>query len=165
MCIGLLSMGTPIHAFIGLLAWLAVSVGVHAEDERLAGAREFFDRYRSLERNFDPELASLYAEDAVIWVTRIYSNDVVRQLKIPGDIYRLALRDSMDEAAEHGDFNEYSQIQFLPQAQGVQIQAQRYNLWRHYRSPYFALIRPDAEGEWRIAEERFETRVPHPATE
>ena len=149
---------------VSLIGLLAISFAA-AADERLSGAQEFFDRYQQLERSFDPELASLYDEDAVIWVTRIYSNGVVRQLKIPGDVYRMAIRQSRDKAAEYGDFNEYSEVQFEPRQQGVEIQATRFNLWRNYRSPYFAFVQADDGGKWRIVEERFETQVPHPATE
>lgn len=145
------------------LAGLAPAHG--ADDPSIQAARALFERYQQLERNFDPELASLYDEDAVIWVTRIYSNGVVRQLKIPGELYQMAIRQSMDQAAEHGDFNEYSEVRFQAMDEGVKIQAQRYNLWRNYRSPYAAIVRPDGQGEWRIVEERFETQVPEPATE
>lgn len=153
-------------AIVGLMVWAALGGPLQAaEEDRLAAVRAFFDRYQNLERNFDPELASLYHQDAVVWVTRIYSNGVVRQLKIPGDVYQLAIRQSMDAAAEHGDFNEYSDIRVVPQADHVRIEATRYNLWRNYRSPYSAVVRRGPDGEWRIVEERFETQVPQPATE
>lgn len=148
-----------------LLGLATVPMAVGSDDRRIDAASQLFDRYQQLERSFDPDLASLYADDAVIWVTRIYANGVVRQLKIPGDVYGLAVRQSMEQAAEHGDFNEYSDIQFLPQDSGVRIQAQRFNLWRNYHSPYAALVAPGADGTWRIVEEHFETQVPHPATE
>lgn len=128
------------------------------------GARELFDRYQARERQFDPALAQLYDDDAVILVTRIYSNGVVRHLKIPGDLYKLALRESMDEAAEQGDFNQYNDVQFSAENGRVQVSATRYNLWRHYTSPYSATLERGADG-WRIIEERFETQVPYPATE
>ena len=148
----------------GLLLTSTV-VGVRAEDGWIAEAQAFFEQYQYLERSFDPDLASLYADNAVIWVTRIYSNNVVRQLKIPGDVYRLSLRDSMTEAAKHGDYNEFTDVRFTPVATGVRIRATRHNVWRDYLSAYEALIEPDAAGDWHIVEERFETRVPHPATE
>lgn len=149
--------------------WLACALGfggaAQAESDPLGAARALFDRYQKLERTFDPELASLYDDEAEIWVTRIYSNGVVRQLKIPGDVYKMALRQSMAEAAEQGDFNEYSEARFTTTDQGVRIDATRFNLWRNYRSPYTALVQPDAAGQWRIVEEHFETQVPTPATE
>lgn len=144
---------------------LACGTALAAERAPEQGARALFERYQQLERSFDPELASLYAPDAVVWVTRVYANGVVRQLKIPGDIYQMAIRQSMAEAAEHGDFNEYSQVAYTPTEDGVKIQAQRFNLWRNYRSPYMALVRPDDQGDWRIVEEHFETQVPYAATE
>ncbi len=142
-----------------------VAFGAHAEDGRVAEAREFFARYQRLERAFDPELASLYAKDSVIWVTRIYTNHVVRQLKIPGDLYRQVLRESMEQAEQRGDYNEYSELRFEPQPDGVRIRATRYNAWRDYKSPYAALVRPDEDGNWRIIDEYFETRIPQRAEE
>lgn len=148
-----------------LVGWSTAGAAMGAEGDPAQSARALFERYQALERNFDPELASLYHDDAVVWVTRIYSNGVVRQLKIPGDIYQMAIRESMDEAAEQGDFNQYSEVDFTPVDQGVRIEAQRFNLWRNYRSPYRALVRPDDQGNWRIVEEHFETQVPYPANE
>ncbi len=156
------------HCKLAVVCWLMVAgsaSGALAEDQRVAAAQTFFARYQRLERNFDPELASLYAKDSVIWVTRIYSNNVVRQLKIPGDLYRQALRESMEHAEQRGDYNEYSDVRFDPQPGGVRIRAMRYNVWRDYRSPYAALVRPGGDGNWRIVDEHFETRVPQPATE
>lgn len=149
-----------------LLLSLAGLAPLHgADDASVEAARALFERYQQLERRFDPELASLYDKDAVIWVTRVYSNGVVRELKIPGELYQMAIRQSREQAAEHGDFNEYSEVQFQPMDDGVKIQAQRFNLWRNYRSPYTAVVRPDAQGEWQIVEEHFETQVPEPASE
>jgi len=145
-------------------AFLLASFAAGAQ-EVAPEARALFDRYRSLERSFDPRLAELYDDDAVILVTRIYSNGVVRQLKIPGDVYKLALRQSMENAAEQGDFNEYSEVEFATRDGAVLITAQRYNLWRNYSSPYRAVLRQGRDGAWRIVEERFETQVPYAATE
>lgn len=154
----------PLALLLAMCVW-GFSVAARAEAPSLDDARAFFERYQQLERSFDPELASLYADDAVVWVTRIYANGVIRQLKIPGDIYSMAIRQSMAEAAEHGDFNEYSDVQYEPDGQQVRIEASRFNLWRNYRSPYSALLRRDDEGRWRIVEEHFETRVPTAASE
>ncbi len=144
---------------------MGVAFVARAEDGRVVEAQDFFARYQQLERTFDPELASLYAKDSVIWVTRIYANGVVRQLKIPGDLYRQVLRESMEQAKKRGDYNKYSDVRFDSQPDGVRIRATRYNVWRDYRSPYAALVRPGEDGNWRIVDEHFETRIPQPAEE
>lgn len=146
-------------AVLGLMALSPAWADVPAE------ARDVFDRYQSLERSFDPQLAELYDDDAVILVTRVYANGVVRHLKIPGDVYKLALRQSMEAAAEAGDFNQYNDIEFASRDGAVEVTAQRYNLWRNYSSPYRALLRVDEDGYWRIVEERMETQVPYTASE
>lgn len=144
---------------------LALLLAAPAWADVPAGARALFERYQTLERSFDPALADLYADDAVIRVTRIYANGVVRHLKIPGDLYQMALRQSMADAAAQGDFNQFSAVDFKRREGGVEVTAQRYNLWRNYTSPYRAMLRPGADGQWQIAEEYLETRVPQQASE
>lgn len=126
----------------------------------MTDARAWFARYQSLERGFDPALADLYADRAVIWITRVYPSGVVRQLKIPGELYKQMLRQSMPLARAHGDYNRYSAVRYRREGNGVRIEASRYSVWRHYRSPYSLLIAPDASGHWHVIEERVRQRVP-----
>jgi hypothetical protein len=128
----------------------------------LDSAKDFFSRYTTLEQRFDPELAELYSDKANIKVTRVYSTGVVRQLLVPGELYKLAIRQSMAAAKETNDFNRYTDVQYTAEADKVRITATRYSQWQDYRSPYSMLLARDADSRWMIVEETVETHVPGP---
>ncbi len=123
-------------------------------------ARQLFARYQQLEHNFDPALAQLYADGAIIKVTRIYAGGVQRQLLVPGDLYQLALRQSMPLAKAEGDYNRFRDVSYHAAAGGVRIRATRYSVWRNYTSPYTALVARGADGHWRIVEETIVQQMP-----
>ena len=155
---------TLLFSLAGMLALAVAATPVRAsEDPGLAAAKALFLRYQSLERSFDPALADLYADDAVIRVRRVYVNGVVRYLKVPAELYKPALRQSAATAREQGDFNEYSGVSYRREGERVRIDAQRYSVWQHYRSPWSLWVAPDAGGRWLIREEHLEQHLPVPA--
>jgi hypothetical protein len=146
---------------MGLIAASALSsLGVVHAASALAAVQAAFQRYQQLERTFDPALAELYADDAVVWMTRHHPDGRVGQLKIPGAIYRQFLRQSMAEARARGDYNAYTDVRYRAEGDGVRVTAVRRSLWRHYRSPYSALWTEVRPGKWCIVEERLVQQVP-----
>jgi len=152
-------------AFVGLLLLATTTLPARGagEDPGLASAKALFMRYQALERSFDPALADLYADDAVIRVKRVYVNGVVRQLKVPAKLYKPALRQSAATAREQDDVNEYSGVRYRRDGERVRIDAQRYSVWQHYRSPWSLWVAPDAGGRWLIREEVLEQHLSVPA--
>lgn len=151
---------------IGLLTFVLVSALVSAcagGDAGIANAKKLFARYQALERGFDPAMADLYGDDAVIHVKRVYADGVIRQLEIPGELYKTALRQSAAEAKKRGDVNDYSDVRYEHEGKGVRIRAKRDSHWQHYASPWSILVAPDAKGHWLIREEQLEQHLSVPA--
>jgi hypothetical protein len=122
-------------------------------------AKSLFDQYIRMESGFDPRIADLYSEDAVIRNTRKYPDGTSRVIAIPAKQYKQLVRTLMPIAKQHGDTSVYTDSTFSSEGDGVRIKASRYPNLKNYESPISILVRPDKSGEWRITEELTESRV------
>lgn len=146
---------------VGLIAASAVLPPLaSAAESALAAVKVAFQRYQRLERTFDSDLAEVYADDAVVWMTCHHPDGRVGQLKIPGAIYRQFLRQSMAAAQARSDYNDYTEVRYRAEGDRVRVTAERHSVWRNYRSPYTALWKEVRPGRWRIVEERLVQQVP-----
>src|SRR6187549_1737332 len=68
-------------------------------------AKSIFDSYQSLERSFDPAIADLYCDTALIRNTRTYPDGNKRTLEFPAPKYKELIRNSMPLAKAAGDFS------------------------------------------------------------
>lgn len=121
-------------------------------------AQSVFQQYAALEAAFNPSVADLYADDAVIRNKRIYPTGMARELTIPAAQYKALVRSAMPAAKARGDYSTYSQATFTPDGQGVRITANRTSVLKKYDSPISILVAPDASGKWLIREEISESR-------
>lgn len=129
-----------------------------AHAEPIAEAKQLFERYASLEARFDPGVADLYADDAIIRNKRFYPDGQVREIAIPALQYKQLLRDLMPVAKSRNDYSTYSKTTFKREGMGVRIQAQRFSVMKRYTSPISLRVAPDASGRWLIREELSESR-------
>lgn len=142
---------------LAFLAFLAVfTQAAHAEP--VAEAKQLFERYASLEARFDPGVAGLYADDAIIRNKRFYPDGAVRETTIPALQYKQLIRDLMSVARSRNDYSTYSKATFSPEGEGVRIKAMRFSVMKQYSSPISLLVTPDASGRWLIREELSESR-------
>ena len=121
-------------------------------------AQALFQQYTSLEAAFDPAIADLYADDALIRNKRTYPDGQVRELTLPATQYKALMRNVMPLAKAKGDRSTYSQVTYAEEGGGVRIKANRYSRMKHYESPIAILVAPDASGHWLIREELSESR-------
>lgn len=121
-------------------------------------AKELFAAYDRLEHEFDPAIADLYADDAVIRNKRVYPTGEVREMTIPASKYKELLRTATPLAKARGDVSTYSNVTYTPEADGVRIKADRYSELKKYHSPLSLLVKPSASGKWLIYEELSESR-------
>lgn len=143
--------------FLTFLAFLAICTqAAHADP--IAEAKQLFERYASLEARFDPGVADLYADDAIIRNKRFYPDGQVREITIPAQQYKQLLRESMPVAKSRNDYSTYSKASFKREGMGVRIQAQRFSVMKRYTSPISLRVAPDASGRWLIREELSESR-------
>lgn len=121
-------------------------------------AQSVFQQYAALEAAFNPAVADLYADDALISNKRIYPTGHARELTIPANQYKALVRSAMPVAKAKGDYSTYSHATFTPDGQGVRIKARRTSVLKGYDSPISILVAPDARGKWLIREEISESR-------
>lgn len=130
-----------------------------ARGDAVAKAKAFFARYVQLEHAFDPAMADLYADNAVILNKRIYPNGKTTSLQIPALRYKHVLRTTMNDAKLKGDISTYSNESYTPEGDKVRIKVTRYSVLKKYSSPMSQLVGPDAKGNWVIYEETSESRL------
>lgn len=120
-------------------------------------AAEFFEKYFTLERNFDPAVADLYSDDAIIRNKRRYPTGAVRDVTLPAPAYKKLLRSSMPLTKERGDTSSYTELASKEESGGIRITATRYSELKKYSSPISILI-ARKDGQWLITEELSESR-------
>ncbi|MDZ4077872.1 MULTISPECIES: hypothetical protein [Hydrocarboniphaga] len=133
---------------------IASSANAAPNDE----AKKLFERYVALEHAFDPEVADLYADDALIKNRRTYPTGQVRELTMPAPQYKALIRQSMPLAKAKGDTSSYSDITYSQEDSGVRVRATRFSNLKKYSSPVSLLAAPNADGLWRIREELSESQ-------
>lgn len=144
---------------LGMLVASVATAGLAASQVEIDADAALFDRYIELEHDFDPEMAELYADDAVIKNTRRYPTGQVRELELTGVQYKALLRQAMPLAKVRGDRSTYSNIAFQVNGGGtVSIKAARYSELKKYTSPLEITVAPDEEGKWQIIEELSESQ-------
>lgn len=135
---------------------LLLSFSTYAD--QVLDARALFDRYVRLEAAFDPAVADLYADDALIKNKRIYPSGQVRELVLPASQYKALIRSAMPLAKARGDYSTYSEVTFQPDGNGVRITARRFSMLKKYYSPLSLLVAPTPSGIWVIREELSESQ-------
>lgn len=70
-------------------------------------AKNIFDSYQSRERLFDPAVADLYCDRALIRNVRTYPNGQQRTLKLPATQYKELIRAAMPLARSRGDYSTW----------------------------------------------------------
>lgn len=141
-----------------VLAWAMAAFAGNEPDTRLAKAKELFDRYIRLESAFDGAIADLYSDDAVIKNKRTYPTGQVKELVIPATKYKELILAVMPLAKARSDTNEYSEMKYTIEGDGVRITAERYSNLKKYHSSLSLLVKPTASGAWLIYEELSESQ-------
>ena len=121
-------------------------------------ARALFARFVQLEQAYDPRVADVYADDAVITNKRTYPNGEVRDVTFPPQKYKQLIRQALPVARARGDRSTYTQCVYEPQGPRVRITCARYSELKKYSSPYTLVVGPSASGRWQILEEHSESR-------
>ena len=116
-------------------------------------AQSVFDQYQSREKAFDPSMADLYCDTALIRNVRTYPDGQKRTLELPATKYKELIRAAMPLAQAKGDFSTYSDTTFSPEGGGIRVTATRYSVTKKYSSPLSLLIGDCGAGTMGILEE------------
>ncbi|MCG8545422.1 MAG: hypothetical protein MJE12_14585 [Alphaproteobacteria bacterium] len=155
------------HRFIGSFALLCLLVfGVvaapiaadNAADARIQEAKALFQKFTRLSGQFDPAVAELYADDAQVVAHRRYPTGRTRPIQIAGRQLKAMIRHVMPVARMRNDRNTYADVDYAAEGTAVRINSTRYSVLKQYSRPHTLLVRPDADGNWRIYEETMHTR-------
>jgi hypothetical protein len=143
--------------FLVALCFAAPST-LFAEPSDIEKAKALFAEYVRREHAFDPAVADLYSDDALIENTRVYPDGTKRKQTFPAPLYKQVLRAAMPLAKTKDDRSTYSSLEYATEGKRVRIKAQRYSLSKKYTSPMALLVGPDKSGAWLVFEEISESR-------
>jgi hypothetical protein len=144
-------------AFVVLGLAAAAAQGLPADTR--AKAEQVLARYIALEHAFDPAIADLYADDAVIRTKRTYPTGEVRDLTISATDYKALIRKTVPLAKTRGDTSRYSGCTYAADGARVRIGCTRYSELKGYSSPISLLVGPGPGVAWLIFEELSESRA------
>jgi hypothetical protein len=143
---------------IAVIAGLAVCALSWAQDLTIDSAKQLFARYLALEQAYDPGVAELYADEALIKSRRSYPMGEPRLTTIPTPSYKTLLRDLMSAAKARGDRNAYSNVTYEVEGAFVRINASRSSELSKRTSPISLLVGRSPSGKWLIYEELSESQ-------
>ena len=123
----------------------------------LARAKALFERYVALEKAFDPSVADLYSDAAVITNKRTYPTGEVREITFPAAQYKQLIRAGMPLARQMNDTNRYSECAYAPAGDRVAITCKRFGERKQYTSPIRLVVGPGEGSTWVIHEEHSES--------
>ncbi len=130
---------------------------VAAQAPAPSSAQELWDDYVELGTGFDPALADLYADDAVIQLTRRYPDGRTRTLQLTGKEYKPMVRQAMPVARNRGDVDVYSNVKFENLGDRTRITATRYGTLKKYRAPHELIVGNVGGSGWKILKETGES--------
>jgi hypothetical protein len=140
------------YSVLSTVTLLVVSCAAFAKQPQ-SPAQAIFDKYQLLEHSFDPALADLYCDSALIRNTRRYPNGHARTIEIPAGKYKQLIRASLPAARASGDYSSYSNVSFVPEGPNVRVIATRYSVLKKYSSPMSLLVGSCGGTGWGVLEE------------
>lgn len=144
--------------FAGVMLGTVLAGLAWAQAPNIDAAKQLFEQYVALGHAFDPGVAELYADDALIRNKRTYPTGEVREMTMPAPNYKTIIRKAMPLAKARGDRSTYSDVSYTPERDRVRIRASRYSELKNYTSPITLLVGPGESGRWLIYEELSESR-------
>ncbi|MCD6024253.1 MAG: hypothetical protein K0Q91_1169 [Fibrobacteria bacterium] len=124
----------------------------------VANAEALFKNFVELEHAYDPAVADLYSDSALITNKRTYPTGQVREMSMPATQYKAIIRKWMPLAKSRGDRSTYSECMYTALEKRVRIQCTRFSELKKYSSLYILVVGPDSAGKWLILEEFSESR-------
>jgi hypothetical protein len=106
-----------IAAFV-VLGFTALVEAQGLSADARAKAEQLWNRYVALEAAFDPAVADLYADDALIRNRRTYPTGEVREATVPAAQYKLLVKQAIPIAKARNDASRYSGCTYAAEARG-----------------------------------------------
>ncbi len=142
-----------------MLLIMALS-GASADDSKVqAEVKLFFDQYVELSDAFDPKIADLYSDSAMIRAYRRYPNGLNKEMELSGVQWKSLIGKVMPLAKARGDRNTFTGITISIDGIRAKIKADRYSILKCYTDKgYYMIVEQQSEGKYLIVEEYMETQ-------
>jgi hypothetical protein len=149
---------TTTSKLVGVLVSVMFVANAWAQTSSTDAAKRLFEQYVALGHAYDPSVADLYADDALIKNKRTYPTGEVRDMTMPAANYKTLIRQAMPLAKTRGDRSTYADVRYTSEGERVRISAARFSELKNYTSPITLLVGPSPNGKWLIYEELSESR-------
>src|SRR5687768_14763706 len=122
-----------------------------AQSEPELQAKDVFSRYVALGNAYDPAVADLYLDDAVVRAFRRYPHGLERSMELPGSQWKALVRKVMPLARAQNDRSEYKEPRFEVSGDKIKISAKRYSVRKCYWDPaYYMVLQKQPGGSLKI---------------
>jgi len=128
---------------VALLAGLAITVLAWAQDADI----------------YDPGLADLYADEALIKQRRKMPMGEPQDVMIPAAKYKTLLRQNIATAKARGDRSTYSDVTYTREGEFIRIDALRSTEMSKRITPFSIVVGQSPSGTWLIYEEVSASRM------
>ncbi len=125
------------HKLFALYFLLISSISFSAEKTEFV---QFFDRYQRLSSEFDTSVSKLYTDDAKIIGVRKKQDGTEEKMIIDGSRWKTIIVTSMENAKQHGDHSEYSNVAFEVENGQAKITATRYSTLSCFTDHRFYMV-------------------------
>jgi len=135
---------------------LALFASAHAQerpDASLERARQVIESYVNLERAYDPRLADLYADEAVIKANQVGPSGEPEWYTVQGWQYKRMLREAMPKSRSAGYKASYSGARYEMSGKHVRVSVVQYVDKTRSSNPIQWTIGPGRTSQWLILEE------------
>jgi len=128
-----------------------------SEDALKMEAKAVWDRWVALTEEHDPEVAELYAEDAVLIRVQRLPDGTQSTSETAASELRPTLTRTLKAARKAGYHATYAEVRLRVEEKGVKIDATRVVAAENQRLPHSWFMVPDQGGSWKIQTEWFST--------
>lgn len=132
---------------------IAAAQAQERPDASLERARQVIESYVKLERAYDPKLAELYADEAVIKSNQSGPNGESQWVTAQGWQYKRMIRDAMPRSRALGYKASYSGARYELAGKNVRVSVTQYVDQSRSSYPIQWVIGPGRTSQWLILEE------------
>ncbi|MEM6928145.1 MAG: hypothetical protein AAF602_14530 [Myxococcota bacterium] len=111
-------------------------------------ARAFVERLFSLQKEFDPAVFELYADDATLRGEREGET-----FQMTGAQFASFGAEGLAAAKETNDYSTYSKVKIKPDGDGFRVTARRYSEYKCYRDDAFSLQLEERDGKLLVVDQ------------
>jgi hypothetical protein len=147
------------RVIVTILMACALAAGASAGPSLEQDAKDFLARFGELGDAYDPAIADLYTDDAVVKAFRRYPHGLERAVEMPGVAWKEMIQRFMPLAKAQNDRSEFREPEFEVDGDRVRIKADRYSFRKCYLDTgYYMIVQKQPDGSLRIVEEYSETQ-------